>query len=116
MFLLPERSVLMNLGPVRHNGQLVQTGLSIKQNNIVVVQMPFHQIPQFQVLGQLLSVSVFEKFLERRSFLLDVVSTGPLVRSVDDQLPHSVDVRVNHSLGESENFCDVHRNTDLVDL
>lgn len=45
-FVKPERSVPMDLRPVRHYGQFVQTWLAVEQHDVPVVQMSLHKIPE----------------------------------------------------------------------
>ena len=41
-----------------HDGDLVEGGLSIEQNHVVVVDVPLHDVAQLQVLRHLFAVTV----------------------------------------------------------
>jgi hypothetical protein len=74
----------------------------------------FHDISEPQILSDLLSVSVLEKLLHLDACALDKVGARMNVGAVDDQLTQVLEVGLVHAFRISQNFRDIHGDSDLM--
>ena len=107
-----------NLRKMRHHTRLMQSWLSVNQQDITIAQM---SMDNFLAYLKLISDSVsvllghaLEKDLLATCFVFDHVSSRVHSCAVADELSQTLNVDVSNTFWERELSCHKHWNTDLV--
>jgi hypothetical protein len=90
--------------------RLTKTSQNTRNN----YHVSFHDISEPQILSDLLPVSVLEELLHLDAGALDKVGARMNVGAVDDQLAQVLEVGLVHAFRISQNFCDIHGDSDLM--
>ena len=112
-FIESESSVRHYLCSMSHDGDSMQTGLSIKKNHITIFEVPLHDISDPYLLSNLLPVCILQEYLSPIS-LLNIVCPWMNLRTILDQALKSVNVVLSDSFRISEILGNVYRNHHLI--
>ena len=110
----PECRVGKHLHSVTHEGHLVQRGLSIENNVVVVAQVTLYHVARLQI-----SISGFLQGTNVEVLTIgsvDELSPRPGVRSIVHESSHLLDVLSGDGLRHSQFKCNLERDTELVEL
>mmetsp|Transcript_34337 Transcript_34337/g.110270 ORF Transcript_34337/g.110270 Transcript_34337/m.110270 type:complete len:234 (+) Transcript_34337:630-1331(+) len=102
-----------DLDAVAHDGHLVEGGLAVEDDDVVVAEVPFDdEARRESEVVQVLDVAEVDPTAVG---VLDVACAGPLVRPVPDEFHQLGDVVAADSLRNGQRLGDGSRDADLVD-
>ena len=99
---------------VSHDGHLMQRRLTVEQQHVAVVQVPFDHVTVLELARHAPAVAVFE-VLGTPRFEADKVGARVLVHAVANALADHLDVVPGHHLRVGHHLRDVQRDPNLVD-
>lgn len=98
---------------MRHDGELVQRGLTVEQAHIPVLEVSFNNVPMLELCSHERSVSISQEDLAAIG-VLDDVCAGVHIRPVENGSPQLSDVVRMHALGVGERLGNQHGHANLV--
>ena len=97
-----------------HDGEFVQTWLSIEQSDVTVDHMSLDYITHTQAVGNSSSVPKLQVLLEPITTCSNVVGTWVDVATIPNRLLEPVDVMSRDAFGICEDLCDSFGHRDFV--
>ena len=115
-FVKAECAPWSDLGAMTHDRQLVQTWLSVEQDNIAIADVALHDVADTQVRSDVIAhARELEETLEPVAPIYMVISAGVGIGAVPDRLAHSLDVVGKYALWVREDLGDSLRHGNFVD-